>query len=83
MFLKKFGLWLSLFSLLVCLYNAMGEDDKNLLLYFTSPHLMFIENFTSISRHLDGMLVLYTINIVGWLVIGIMIDSIVSAVKRK
>ncbi|SEL94111.1 hypothetical protein SAMN04488688_10750 [Paenibacillus sp. cl141a] len=83
MILKKFGFWLPLFSLLVCIYNATGEDDKNLLLYFTSPHLMFIENYTSIGRQLDGILVLYIINIVGWLVIGIIIDSIVFAVKRK
>lgn len=81
--LKKFGFWLPLFSLFVCLYNAIGEDDKNLLLYFTSPHLMFIESYTSIGRLFDGMLAIYLINIVGWLVIGIIVDLVVKAIKRR
>ncbi|MFD1134511.1 MULTISPECIES: hypothetical protein [Paenibacillus] len=44
---------------------------------------MFIESYTSIGRQFNGMLALYLINIVGWLVIGIMIDLIVKAIKRR
>lgn len=83
MILKKFSFWLTLFGVLVCLFNATGMDDKNLLLFFTSPHLMFTLEYTSILRHFDGMLEIYAINIVGWFLIGLLIDFIISAFKRK
>lgn len=80
--MKKFSFWLSIFGLLVCLLNATGKDDKNLLLYFTSPHLMLIEEY-NIGRQLDGIFIIYIINIVGWFIIGLVIDLIIAAFKRR
>ncbi len=34
---KGFRLWLPLLSLVVCLFNVFGYDDKNILLFLTSP----------------------------------------------
>lgn len=91
--MKKFRLWLPLFSLVICLLNIVGLDDKNLLLFFSSPHLMLLEDYSYIIRELfnelfDGfftfeMIIWYLINILGWFLIGWFIDIIITILKRK
>ncbi|MEK5057537.1 hypothetical protein BK126_11065 [Paenibacillus sp. FSL H7-0326] len=78
---KRFSFWLPLLSVLVCIFNAMGIDDYNILLVLTSPHLALLENIPSIGRHLNGMTIIYFINVFGWLVIGLIIDLIINQFK--
>ncbi|OZM57591.1 hypothetical protein CIB95_04265 [Lottiidibacillus patelloidae] len=84
--MKKFSLWLSVFSILICIFNAIGLDDKNLLLFLSSPHLMFLEDYSHYIRKIDNytlqMIILYLINIFGWFLIGALIDIIILKLKR-
>jgi hypothetical protein len=86
--LKKFKFWLTLFAIVVCLNNLVGNDDKNLILFLTSPHLMFLEDFSPVFRKTFPNENIYwgfyyVINIAGWFLIGWIIDFIVSQVKKQ
>ncbi|MFF2886040.1 hypothetical protein [Paenibacillus sp. NPDC057967] len=37
--LKSFRFWFALIALMIIIQNILGWDDKNLLLYFTTPPL--------------------------------------------
>ncbi|ASA25315.1 hypothetical protein [Paenibacillus donghaensis] len=76
---NTFSLWLSIFSLLVCLFNFSGMDDKNLLLFFTNPLLLLLNPV--VTRLLDTMnsealqlLLLYITHLAFWLCLGLLID---------
>jgi hypothetical protein len=62
-------------------------DDKNLLLFLTSPHLMLLEDYSRYVRAIGNetiqMMIWYLINIVGWFLIGWLIDIMVARLKRK
>jgi hypothetical protein len=85
--IKFFNFWLVLFALGICLFNLSGYDDKNLLLFLTSPILMALEDYSSFFRRYisDQMLiwVFYLLNVFFWCCIGLTIDSIVHSSKRK
>jgi hypothetical protein len=85
--MRKFSLWLSLFSILICLLHAIGLDDKNLLLFLSSPHLMFLENNSHFIRDISNdflqMMSWYFVNILGWFLIGILLDTIITIFKNK
>lgn len=77
-----------MFAIVICLNNLVGNDDKNLVLYFTSPHLMFLEDFSPIfSKAIPNENIryafYYVFNIVGWFLIGWIIDFLVEKLKRR
>ncbi len=84
---KFFSFWLTLFSLSICLFNLAGYNDKNLLLFFTSPILWFLEDYSSfLMRFISYQSLIwldYFLNIYFWCYVGLFIDSIVHASKRK
>jgi hypothetical protein len=77
--LKTFRFWITFFSLLVVLYNIMGKDDKNLLMFFTSPPFWMTEYF----RIEISMSALYFLTVVFWFLFGWAIDYGVSKLKRR
>lgn len=85
--MKKFSFWLTILSILVCLVNVTGMDDKNLLLFFSSPHLLLLEDYSRYLREIGNettqLLILYFINIVGWFLIGWLIDTVTSKIKHN
>jgi hypothetical protein len=85
--LKKFRFWLPIFAFTICLFNLFGFDDKNLLLFFTSPHLMLLEDFSSYIRNIGNeftqMIIWYILNIIGWFLIGWIIDILISKIKNR
>ncbi|PYY29748.1 hypothetical protein [Paenibacillus illinoisensis] len=85
--LKKFRFWLFFLSLLICVYNATGLDDKNLLLFLTSPHLLLLVDYSRYIRAIGNeeiqMLIWYVINVIGWFLIGWLVDSLITKLKRK
>ncbi len=85
---KIFRLCFTIFAILICVVNATGMDDKNLILFFTSPHLMFLEDYSRYVRTIVGnetlqMMVWYLINIIGWFFIGWLIDIIVTRLNEN
>ncbi|WNS43874.1 hypothetical protein [Paenibacillus sp. MMS20-IR301] len=85
---KKLSLWLPVLSLAVCLINYSGNDDKNLLLFLTSPVLLWLNpQLTDMSYAMDNerlsYLILYAIHFSTWLLFGILFDWIVSRRRAK
>jgi hypothetical protein len=84
---KFFSFWLALFALSICLFNLSGYDDKNLLLFLTSPILMALEGYSSFFRRFlsDQMLMwlYYLLNVFFWCCTGLIIDSVIHSSKRK
>jgi hypothetical protein len=84
--MKSFRFWLSLLSIAICILNATGLDDKNMLLFFTSPHLMILEDYFYIIRHIDNeafqKILLYFLNILGWFLIGWILDIAIAKLKQ-
>ncbi|MCM3698072.1 hypothetical protein [Paenibacillus macerans] len=86
--IKKLSFWLPLLSLIVCIYNLMGYDDKNLLLALTSPPLLwFNPELTKLHYTMNSellwQLVLYGIHFSFWLLFGLAIDWIISKIKAS
>ncbi len=84
---KFFSFWLTLFALGICLFNLFGYDDKNLLLFLTSPILLALEDYSSFFKrfisHQMLIWLFYLLNVFFWYCIGLIIDSIVHPSKRK
>ncbi|WP_189026103.1 hypothetical protein [Paenibacillus albidus] len=86
--IKKLSLWLPILSLLVCLHNLSGDDDKNLLLFLTSPLLLWLnpqltDLHYSMKNELLWQFLLYGIHFFSWLLFGIIIDWVFSRYKAK
>ncbi|CAM4397291.1 Uncharacterised protein [Paenibacillus macerans] len=84
--IKKLSFWLPLLSLIVCVYNLTGYDDKNLLLALTSPPLLwFNHELTKLHYMMNSELlwqfVLYGIHFSFWLLVGLAIDWIISRIR--
>ncbi|MGF7048091.1 putative membrane protein [Paenibacillus sp. DS2015] len=85
---KKYSFWLFILSLSICLFNLYGDDDKNLLLFLTSPLLLWLNPWLttlhySLDMELLWLIVLYGIHLFSWLFIGLLIDWLISGFKAK
>jgi hypothetical protein len=86
-FYRKFIFWFTVASLLICILNLSGYDDKNLILFFTSPPFWitethwFVVNFTHPANiPLD---LIYIITILFWLLLGFIIDAIIKNLSKN
>lgn len=66
-FVNKFGIWFTVFAGIVSLFNALGYDDKGLLLYLTSPPFWILDQHNSLSFF-------QIVNVISWLLFGVFID---------
>ncbi|MCQ4090493.1 hypothetical protein [Exiguobacterium sp. LL15] len=84
---KGFRLWLPLLSLVVCLFNAFGYDDKNILLFLTSPVFWLLELRSFLGTWLDSfhvpLFLIYILTLISWFLIGLLIDVILSVLFRR
>ncbi|MEK5398007.1 hypothetical protein [Paenibacillus sp. FSL K6-2859] len=85
---KRFSFWLSLLSIMICLINLSGEDDKNLLLFFTSPTLMWLNPWlTDLHYAMENeriwQLILYGIHFGTAILVGLVADLLLSRYRRK
>ncbi|MFP3894907.1 hypothetical protein [Exiguobacterium indicum] len=84
---KGFRLWLPLLSLVVCLFNAFGYDDKNILLFLTSPVFWLLESRSFLGTWLDSihvpLFLIYILTLISWFLIGLLIDVILSVLFRR
>ncbi len=86
--IKKLSFWLPLLSLIVCVYNLMGYDDKSLLLTFTSPPLLWFNHeltklYYIMNSELLWQFVLYGTHFSFWLLFGLAIDWIISRIRAS
>ncbi len=87
-YLKSFRLWFTLFALFVCIFNFLGYDDKNLLLFITSPPLMTLEDYSPLIRtyipwEMVNLLFWYVLSIMFWFLFGWVVDWLIEKRFRK
>lgn len=85
--LKYFTFWFVLFSLIVCLINLSGNDEKNILIFLTNPIHIFLEKWlTSINTNSETSHffrpIIYLLHLVFWGVIGLTIDGLIVKIKN-
>lgn len=85
--LKRFAFWFCLFSLLICFFNFSGNDDKNLLIFFTNPiNLLLVDWLTDINTNPDTTKffqpLIYVFHLLFWIGLGIVIDQLIRRRKR-
>lgn len=90
--LKKFSFLLTLVSILVCLFDYLGNDGKHILFFITNPvlnHIVYIEPFRGwiITVYQDANSTIHPIgyffHIVTFLLLGLLIDTIFFMRKRS
>lgn len=85
--LKKFSFWFTLFSLFVVLFNLLGYDDKNILLFLTSPPFWvtethwFVVNFIHPSE--IPLSFLYFISVLFWFLFGLSLDFLIKKLRKN
>ncbi|KSU47787.1 hypothetical protein AS033_14075 [Exiguobacterium indicum] len=84
---KGFRLWLPLLSLAVCLFNVFGYDDKNILLFLTSPVFWLLESRSFLGIWLNSfhvpLFLIYILTLISWFLIGLLIDIILSVLFKR
>lgn len=84
--LKKFQFWLPLVYVAIGFLNLVGIDDKNLLLFFTSPFGWMAEQhwFVVTFTHPSNIIFLiFLISLVIWFLVGLVIDMVLNKIKSK
>lgn len=87
---KKYRYRMAIFATFISFMNATGSDDKDMLLLLTSPHLSLTlwyydipELITVIPSFQDAPYLWYLINIVGWFLIGWLIEIAIESIYRN
>jgi hypothetical protein len=87
-FIKKISFWLLILSLIICFINLSGNDDGNLLLFLTSPVLLWLNPWLttlhySMENELLSQFLLYGIHLCTWLFTGFLIDWLINIKKNN
>ncbi|OUQ86000.1 hypothetical protein B5G50_24350 [Brevibacillus brevis] len=90
--LKKFSFWLTLVSILICLFDILGNDKKHILFAATNPilsEIVYIEPFRHwiIEVHQDAnstiLSVGYLLHVITYFLFGLMIDLAFDHLKNS
>lgn len=86
--MKRLGLWLPVLSVGVSMINLSGQDDKNLLLFLTSPLMLWLNpQLTDLHYTMDNELlfqcILYGIHFFFWLGFGLLFDWLLARRRAK
>ncbi len=97
-FFKKATFWLAVISILICLNNYLGNDDKNILLIglnpvlnsivYTEPFRHWMLDFESAKLATDSATIrvlfpAYIIHFASFFLIGLLIDLLIRRKNRK
>jgi len=77
----KVTFWLTLFSVLLCIYHYMGYDHDHIVLIIFSPPAWVIPLFTSLQ--LISKPVIYALTVITWFLIGLAIDAVIHAARAR
>ena len=85
---KSFRFWFTFFSIVVCAFNFFDLDDKNILLFVTSPPVWLIENshFFNQVGNIPIMVIdifTYTITIFFWFMLGFLLDKAIKVLRSR
>ncbi|ATO50084.1 hypothetical protein D5F52_16030 [Brevibacillus laterosporus] len=88
---KKFWFWLGILSIIVCLNDFYGNDQKHILLIGLNPlldYMVYKESFRDWiinDNQIEGKILLggYVIHFVSYILLGILIDLLFFFNKQK
>ncbi|PPA81030.1 hypothetical protein C4A76_24405 [Brevibacillus laterosporus] len=88
---KKFWFWLGIVSIIVCLNDFYGNDQKHILLIGLNPlldYMVYKESFRDWiinDNQIEGKILLggYVIHFVSYILLGILIDLLFFFNKQK
>lgn len=83
--IKSFRFWFALISVIIIIQNVSGWDDKNLLLYFTTPPLLIMNEWFSFQMDFgeSTMLIFYICNFVSWFLCGFLLDLLLKRIVAR
>ncbi|WP_214742757.1 MULTISPECIES: hypothetical protein [unclassified Exiguobacterium] len=83
--MKSWTLWFTLLAVTICIMNVSRFDDKNILLFLTSPPFWLLETpwFSSHVIHPTVLpkWTLYALTIAFWFIFGMLLDYLVRSQK--
>jgi len=71
---------------MIIIQNLLGWDDKNLLLYFTTPLLLFLNEWTTFRLNVFGeyvVLAFYICNFLTWFSFGYVFDKLINTIAIR
>lgn len=78
--ITSFRFWFSLISIIIITQNVLGWDDKDLLLYLTTPPLLIANEWLSLDMTYFGefisRLIGYIFNFLSWYLLGLLFDRV-------
>ena len=80
-FVKSFTFWLTLLSILLCVYNYVGTDPDGIALLLFSPATWVIPLFTDIND--VSVFLLYALTILVWFYIGFWVDRMIEKSRTR
>ncbi len=82
--MKSWTLWLTLLATAICILNISGLDDKNILLFLSSPPFWLLETpwFSSHIIHPTSLpqSALYIMTVSFWFILGKLFDRLIYIV---
>lgn len=84
----SFRFWFTIISIFIIIQNVMGFDDKNLLLYLSTPPLFILNEWFHFMWDFGQftMFSFYVCNLLTWFLAGLLLDlllkRIVAAIKK-
>lgn len=87
-FIRKFTFWFCILSLIVCVINFTGNDDKNILIFLTNPLNWILNDWlTKINMDFNTTQffkpLLYILHLLFWVGLGLIFDGIIRNIKIK
>lgn len=80
--IRTFKFWLTVLAIIVCVLNITGVDDKNILLFLTSPPMALMETqwFVKYVIHPGDVPIwlIYILTIGFWFMVGVLLDLFIK-----
>lgn len=83
-FYRRVSFWMTIFAILICIYNYLGHDDMNIIIYLVSPPFWVLNSWISTNYpypSVQSLIIIYTTTILFWILLGVTIDKTIR--KKK
>ncbi|HZK33150.1 MAG TPA: hypothetical protein VFC60_01500 [Tissierellaceae bacterium] len=79
-FFKRVSFWTTLFAIIICIYNYLGFDKWNVIIYLLSPPSWLLDSWVTANYpypSVQSLIIIYSTTILFWLLLGVLIDKII------
>lgn len=81
---KRVSFWMTLFAIIICIYNYLGYDKWNVIIYLLSPPSWLLDSWITTNYpypSVQSLIIIYSTTILFWILLGVLIDKIIR--KKK